>query len=158
VGAAFRAHPSAGTLKPEDCFLAGADRHAFRAHPSAATLKHLCQPRHGSGQLPLPRSPERGHIEASRRRRAREGFRPFRAHPSAATLKLLARGLNHRLDDPFRAHPSAATLKPVHEGQGPRGPRSFRAHLSAATLKLGRLCHLTPRGRLPSALTSARSH
>ena len=69
----------------------------------------------------IPRSHERGHIEALICGVAFAVWLRFRAHMSAATLK---HGAIDCVLSGFRAHMSAATLK-----------RGFRAHMSAATLK-----------------------
>ena len=65
---------------------------------------------HRFGQI--PRSHERGHIEAdpprSDRVRRASGFR---AHMSAATLKQVGLAVERQLGAGFRAHMSAATLK-----------------------------------------------
>src|SRR5258706_319314 len=83
----FRAHPSAAPLKHAHGLPGDSEEPAFRAHPSAAPLKlvGLLHPR--DRHFRLPRSPERGSIEASREAMASVTMPAFRAHPSAAPLK-----------------------------------------------------------------------
>ena len=85
---AFRAHVSAAPLKLPNSPLGPRFDLTFRAHVSAAPLKPP-ELRDARNRLQaLPRSRERGPVEASRARKASEASLPsFRAHVSAAPLK-----------------------------------------------------------------------
>ena len=82
---------------------------------SAATLKPA---RHSNitdrSQFRIPRSHERGHIEAYTASSTVYERGGFRAHMSAATLKRVFEAESpEKAEERFRAHMSAATLKPV---------------------------------------------
>ena len=129
---------------------------AFHAHTSAAPLK-----RTAAGLLPtaaddLPRSHERGSVEASIEVwRTSSPLPPFHAHTSAAPLKL-RHGLKlPRLIPPFHAHTSAAPLKQTFPRDKVRSPFTFHAHTSAAPLKRARLFDRRHESRTFHAHTSA---
>ena len=108
---------------------------------SAATLKRLGRDELCAHVLEwIPRSHERGHIEAAMKL-ACSGvlYSRFRAHMSAATLKHGGCGRSLDRQHRFRAHMSAATLKRSLRAQqqltqGWSIPRSHeRGHIEAPT-------------------------
>jgi hypothetical protein len=131
----IRAHPSAVSLKPVDREHASGCNEAIRAHPSAAPLKPADCQRVDLRALSIPRSSERGLIEAPVVSAGSGSTTTIRAHPSGTSLKPYEHHRRQARHGPIRAHPSAAPLKlPVHGG-GPREGAAFRAHPSAAPLK-----------------------
>jgi hypothetical protein len=137
--AAFRGRQTAATLKLYTGLWCQADRDAFRGRQTAATLKHKISQQLPNGKMPLPRSADRGHIEASVFPRWGSRRLAFRGRQTAATLKLAHSLPGQRRMVAFRGRQTAATLKPISRpgfwGRNTNLPRSAdRGHIEADLL------------------------